>query len=549
MSYLQLQLPIFVLALIANITLGTIVFQYASRDRSRILFSLFILAQMFWITSNYFAFQVSINYFLFVSRLTMFFATLHALFFYLFIDNFLNKKPLEYKYKIIPSIFFGIVVALTTLSPLIFSHLEVGADGNIYPKSGPLIPLFGVFVAFYIISGFTVMISRFKKATDTEKQQWKFLTIGFILTFILVLLFSFINFIFLRNIKGVQFGHLYTLPFIVFTAYAMIKHKLLHIKAVLAEIMVIVINSIIFIQLINSQTTIQFTISGLVMTGTLIGGVFLIRSVEHEVQQREQLEILDKELANANEKLQSLDLARAEFISIASHQLRTPPATVKWYLSSIIDGDYGKLTKKVTEQLKKTQNTNNHLISLIEDMLNVSRIERGKMEFLFEPTATEELASFAHEQLIPMAQDKKIKLIYNPPKVTLPKVMADKEKLRQVMNNLIDNAIKYTKEGSVTISLTKDSDNIIFKVTDSGKGISVEDQAAIFQKYTRGKESIKQSAGLGLGLYVAKIIIEQHKGRIWAESAGVGMGSTFAFSIPIKNGLQKTSLINFADKQ
>src|SRR5204863_2292233 len=121
-------------------------------------------------------------------------------------------------------------------------------------------------------------------------------------------------------------------------------------------------------------------------------------------------------------------------------------------------------------QLKKTRDTNNHLISLIEDMLNVSRIERGKMEFLFESTDIEELARFAYEQLIPMAQDKKLKLTYKAPKTALPKIMADKEKIRQVMNNLIDNSIKYTKEGSITVSLSAANGEIQFNVSDTGKG-------------------------------------------------------------------------------
>ena len=214
-----------------------------------------------------------------------------------------------------------------------------------------------------------------------------------------------------------------------------------------------------------------------------------------------------------------------------------------------MNGDYGKLNKGVAEQLKKTQNTNNHLISLIEDMLNVSRIERGKMEFLFELTNVEELASFAYEQLIPMATDKKLKLSYVPPKTALPKIMADKEKLRQVMNNLIDNSLKYTKQGSVTVSLFKEGDEIKFQVEDTGKGISKEEQASIFQKYSRGKESVKQSAGLGLGLYVAKIIIDQHKGKIWAESKGTGLGSKFMFSLPINNGLKQTSLVDLSQDQ
>jgi signal transduction histidine kinase len=215
-------------------------------------------------------------------------------------------------------------------------------------------------------------------------------------------------------------------------------------------------------------------------------------------------------------------------------------------LSALLDGDYGKVPAKILEQLKRTQNTNNHLISLIEDMLNVSRIERGKMEFLFEPTNVEELARFSYEQLLPIAGDKKLELTYLPPKSSLPTIMADKEKLRQVMNNIIDNALKYTKIGSVAVSLSREGDEIKFSVKDSGKGINKEDADSIFQKYSRGKESVKQSAGLGLGLYVAKIIIDQHKGKIWASSLGEGQGSIFAFSLPINSGLKQTTLVDLS---
>lgn len=256
--------------------------------------------------------------------------------------------------------------------------------------------------------------------------------------------------------------------------------------------------------------------------------------------------LLYEELKVANEELKSLDKARAEFISIASHQLRTPPATVKWYLSAAIAGDYGPLNPEVAPVIEKAAQTNNHLISLIEDMLNVSRIERGKMEFLFEPFNVEELARFAYETLIPQAANKKLKLIYEAPKEKFPDINVDKEKLRQVMNNLIDNAIKYTKQGEILVKIYEKNGEICFAVKDSGKGISKEDSKNIFQKYSRGKESIKQSAGLGLGLYVAKIIIEQHKGRIWAESEGEGKGSTFMFAIPIKNDLKQTTLIDLS---
>jgi signal transduction histidine kinase len=179
-------------------------------------------------------------------------------------------------------------------------------------------------------------------------------------------------------------------------------------------------------------------------------------------------------------------------------------------------------------------------------MLNVSRIERGKMEFLFENVDVLSLVELTFEQLIPMSKDKKIDLLLNKPEKPLPQIMADKEKLRQVMNNLIDNAIKYTKQGSVLVEIFEEMGNIRFQVTDTGKGIGPNEKKAIFQKFSRGKESIIHSAGLGLGLYVAKVIIEQHKGKIWVESKGEGKGSTFIFTIPVKNDLKETTLLDLS---
>ena len=124
--------------------------------------------------------------------------------------------------------------------------------------------------------------------------------------------------------------------------------------------------------------------------------------------------------------------------------------------------------------------------------------------------------------------------------------MADKEKLRQVINNLIDNAIKYTKNGAVTVKLEKTGNNIAIKVADTGKGIAKEDQKNLFEKYARTKDSSKYTAGLGLGLYLAKVIVQQHAGKIWAESEGIGRGSTFIISLPIKSGIKATATFDLA---
>ncbi len=247
-----------------------------------------------------------------------------------------------------------------------------------------------------------------------------------------------------------------------------------------------------------------------------------------------------EKLKIANEQLKALDKARAEFISIASHQLRTPPATIKWYLNAVLNGDFGKLSDELYAALERTNVTNEAQISTIDDLLNASRIERGKLEFFFQPANMAPMVSQLVEQLQPLVKMHKQNIVYKGPTEKIPDIVMDGEKIRQVLNNMIDNAIKYSKQGDIVVKLEHDQDNITVKVVDTGKGMDKETQEALFKKYSRGKDSATHATGLGLGMYVAKVIVEQHNGRIWAESPGVGKGSTFAFSLPIKSKIEAT---------
>lgn len=252
--------------------------------------------------------------------------------------------------------------------------------------------------------------------------------------------------------------------------------------------------------------------------------------------------LLYVKLQEANEQLKALDKARTEFISIASHQLRTPPSTIKWYLGAILNGDFGVLPDDLKAALARTNVTNEAQIATIDDLLNASRIERGKLEFFFEVNDLETVVSAIVEQMIPLAEMKKLALEYTKPSVPLPKILMDKEKVRQVINNMIDNAIKYSKTGTIKVSLKQEGEDLVVKVKDNGKGISKDELLTIFDKYSRGHDSVTHATGLGLGMYVAKVIVEQHNGKIWAESEGVGKGSTFCFSLPIHSDLKATTV-------
>ena len=225
---------------------------------------------------------------------------------------------------------------------------------------------------------------------------------------------------------------------------------------------------------------------------------------------------------------------KTEFVSIAAHQLRTPLSAIKWSLRMILDGDVGKISEDQRDLLEKTYASNERMIGLINDLLNVTRIEEGR--FLYKPEKMQIEGIVVNviqddEEIIKM---KDINVSFKKSKKLLPLVVIDQEKMSLAIHNLLDNALKYTPEkGKIEISLEEKDSNIIFKIKDTGVGIPEDQKERIFTKFFRGSNVIKlETEGSGLGLYTTKNIIESHKGKIWFESEE-DKGTTFYFSIPV----------------
>ena len=242
-----------------------------------------------------------------------------------------------------------------------------------------------------------------------------------------------------------------------------------------------------------------------------------------------------QELRAANAELRRLDATKSEFISIASHQLRTPLTIIKGFISMINEQAFGKVPPLIHKQLDKVYEANERLIGLVEDLLNISRIESGRQVYTWEPTDCYEMAAGVVESLKPQAEKKELTLVLEKPAKPLPKPVVDKDKLHEVMINFIDNAVKYTEKGSIRVALlAQPAGYLTFSVQDSGMGMSKETIAHLFQKFSRGRGSaLVHTEGTGLGLYVAKKIVDIHEGMIGAESKGEGKGSAFSFSIPL----------------
>ena len=230
-----------------------------------------------------------------------------------------------------------------------------------------------------------------------------------------------------------------------------------------------------------------------------------------------------------------LEQVKTKFVSIAAHQLRTPLSAIKWTLRLLLSNDAGKINDDQRKLLGQGYQSNERMINLVNDLLNVARIEEGRLLYDMEKVSLEKIIEKYIQEIDPLIQKKSIKIKFEKPEKPLPQIEADEEKLGLVVQNLIENAIKYTsKEGQVTIGLKSDKINVEFMIKDDGIGIPTDQQDQVFGKYFRGENATKSGVeGTGMGLFICKSIVEKHGGNIWFESKE-GEGTTFWFVVPHK---------------
>lgn len=247
------------------------------------------------------------------------------------------------------------------------------------------------------------------------------------------------------------------------------------------------------------------------------------------------LSLTTKHLDEANKHLTELDKMKDEFLSLASHELRTPMTAIKGYVWMVQNGKAGPITDTTKNYLDIVYKSTERLIHLVNDMLDISRIESGKTQLHSEPAQFSDLFSQIQTEFSAYSQTKKIAMEFSP-LPTLPAITLDKDKILQVLENLVGNAFKFTPEGGkITLSARPVSDTIEVSVSDTGKGMAPEDLPRLFTKFSRlGGDHLTtySQPGTGLGLYLSKQYVEMHHGQIWAVSE-LGKGSTFTFSLPV----------------
>jgi signal transduction histidine kinase len=238
------------------------------------------------------------------------------------------------------------------------------------------------------------------------------------------------------------------------------------------------------------------------------------------------------EIQDKSRQLEEASQHKSQFLANMSHELRTPLNAILGYTELMADGAYGEPSEKMLGVLKRLESNGKHLLGLINDVLDLSKIEAGQLVLELSDYSVQDIAQTVRSTLEPLAADKKLtfKVEVAP---RLPSGRGDGRRLTQVLINLVGNAIKFTDAGEVAIKAEANNGSFYVSVRDTGPGISAADQAKLFQEFQQADNAItRKKGGTGLGLAISKRIVEMHGGKIWVESQP-GQGSTFAFTLPV----------------
>ena len=468
-------------------------------------------------------------------RLVMSFAVLQTAFFYLFAKSFPDGElflgKFKYWYALVVSI--GLVI---TLSPLMFSGVVYDLATKTYsPKVAPGMIIFLIVAVGSVVAGFIELVKKYLKAERNTKDQIRFLFIGLVSMFMMMIVFNLILPIVFKINNFVYFGTYYVLPFVGFTTYSIVSKKLFDLKLILTETATIIVVIALAAQTFMSKSFSQWMVNGFILLLVTYGGIILIKSVRDEINRLKQIQKLAKDLEAANDHLEELDKVKDDFLSMASHELNTPIAAIEGYLSMIlVEKLAGVIPPKAKTYLDSVYASSQRLAHLVRDLLNVSRIESGRIHLLYEQKPIEDIINQAIMEISPKVREAKHTLTFEKSAQPLPITWLDVTRITEIMINIIGNAIKYTDPGGkITVKAMSDDQIIVVSVEDNGRGIPQERQDAIFEKFTQADTLKDQAKGTGLGMYISKKFIELHKGKIWFHSEGEGKGTTFFISLPI----------------
>jgi len=388
------------------------------------------------------------------------------------------------------------------------------------------------FLFIAIILGLTI--------NELKKNQPKRREVAIVATGILafLLLFSWQNIVgsFFDNWRIGQIG-LFGMPiFVALLGYILVRYQTFRIKLLATEALMagqlLLLVSLLFVRTIENAQIIA--IVTILFFSTL--GVLLIKSVRQEVEQREQIEHLAVTLEETNDQLKIVDQQKSEFVSIASHQLRSPLSAIRGYAAMLAEGSYGPVQPRMFEPISRIAESAHLMAESIEDFLNVSRIEGRNMRYDLTDFNLRDRAERIVDDLRPEGLKKGLLLLFRQQMNYNGLVNADVGKTEQIIHNLINNSLKYTLKGTITVYVHDDpkTKTLCVDIIDTGIGMNQKTIDNLFNKFSRADNANSVNIkGTGLGLFVARQMARAMKGDVTCASAGDGKGSTFTLKMPL----------------
>ncbi len=458
---------------------------------------------------------------------------IYILSFYLVYSFLYNKLP-DWKIDLLFLILFLplILFAHTNLNLIAFDYTNCWREA----LEGPLWQYY-VYNAELLVT-LLIFITGIKniKASKREERGKKILFVTGVLVFLLM--FSAGNIAGSFNIDWQlgQYGLFGMAILAGFLGYLILKFKAFNTSILTSQLVIAALTLLVLsLQFVRKIENVR-TVAWMTLLITISVGFALIRSTKNDQKQKEEIESLANGLAQANEKLRELDKAKSEFVSIASHQLRSPLTAIRGYASMLAEGSFGQMPQKALEAAKRIEESTKLMAMSIEDYLNVSRIESGNMKYNLSDFNLLEMTSKICDDLRPEALKQNLILLFRSDITSKGIVNADVGKVHQIIHNLINNSIKYTQKGSISVFVREDqkAKRIYIDISDTGIGMSQKTIDSLFQKFSRADNANSvNTSGTGLGLYVAVKMAEAMNGSISASSEGDAKGSTFTFELPL----------------
>ena len=516
-------------AIAGTLVLGFVIYFTDQKSGTNRIFFAFAFVTAIWGLLNYLSYRVEdLSVAFALLRFELALAVWQTFIIFRLLLIFPDRDDVLPRRYLLALVVYAGVVSVLCLTPFVFERITtVTATGYIKDIAvGPAIALFGVTSIGFVLAGWIVCARKTFRLRGAQRAQTGFFLLGAIAMFLPIIILNFIFPAFLRDSRFVPYGAVSIFPFVLFTSYAILRFHLFNIKVITTSILVFVLSIVSFGQILFSGTLPAMLFQASVFMLVLVFGINLIRNVIREVEQREKIQKLAKELEETNKRQETL-------IHFIGHEVKGFLTKAEGAFASLTDGDFGQLPEELKPFVERSFAETRQGVGSVEDILKASNIKKGTVAYAKEPFDLKALVTEAVEKAKMAAAQKGLALTLVADDASY-QMTGDRAQINDhVLRNLIDNAINYTPSGSIVVSLAHENGKVVFAVKDSGIGITDEDKQRLFTEGGHGKDSQTINVhSTGYGLYIAKQITEAMGGTIRAESEGAGRGSTFIAEFP-----------------